>query len=649
MIALWRWLRTVRHFPVSSLWHRLRLKIKRKRYRPPQAPLALYQEWRAVFAEKTDFTWLPAGLGEWCVVQGPLWNASGNQTLSERLLAGQGELLNQPFELFQNRLELQDGLAVQTPLWREAYGYLEFLLPLLRQLSVLDLQAYTQGIELLESQCQLFWQLPFRERNWSTYGVARRLLVYRELLKSLACFSALFQQAFWEVFYQEACFLAAFLEVDIGGNHLVQDLTAWLAVTLAFEKLPVTRPLAERWWRKISGMLAPVFESQVLPDGFHYERTPMYHGWVLKNLLECIHILKAEKPDFSVQSLEALAVRMLAAGRSILHSSGQIPLLGDSSLPQAPDFSLLERYAQDVLGGLPDEHPAALTYLPDAGLAVFRLENPSASLVLDCGDFGPRCLPAHSHCDIGSFEVHVEDAPIVVDCGVSEYAPSLLRDYFRSSAAHNALWVPRADQAEICGGFRVAEYPDFQGAEAEQDAKGAKVTVRYENYSREYQHQRSVYGVAETFWVVQDWLTHLIPAGRECYSLLHIHPDCGIEYRDSVFTLAEKLLVIPFGFSKIEWADYAPWRTNLNLYSAGFSLARPGKLIAATPKPLDCFGWVLAPFTPQNRPVCQKLGDSVALCFPQSGAYRLTWDSGGLQVAFLGPGLSGAAGSEGER
>ena len=552
---------------------------------------------------------------------------------------------------------MQDGLSAQTPLWREAYGYLEFLAPLLRQLSALDSQAHTQAIGLLESQFQLFWQLPFRERNWSTYGVARRLLVYIELLKPLAGFSASFQQAFWEVFYQEACFLVAFLEVDIRGNHLAQDLTAWLAVTLVFEKLPLTRPLAERWWRNISGMLAPVFESQVLPDGFHYERTPMYHGWVLKNLLECIHILKAEKPDFPAQPLEALAIRMLATGRSVLHSSGQIPLLGDSSLPQAPDFSLLERYAQDVLGVLPDEHsvqlatecPASLTHVPDAGFAVFRLEEPNASLILDCGDFGPSSLPAHSHCDMGSFEVHVEATPIVVDGGVSEYAPSLLRDYFRSSAAHNTLWVPGTDQAEIWGGFRVAEYPDFQGSEAEQDAQGAKVTVRYENYSRQYQHQRSVYGVAGTFWVVQDWLTHLSPAGRECYSLLHVHPDCGIEYRDSMFTLAEKLLVIPFGFSKIEWADYAPWRSNLNLYSAGFSLARPGKLIAATPKPQDCFGWVLAPFTPKNRPVCQKLGDSVALCFPQTGEYQLTWDSGGLQVAFLGPGLSGAAGSASAR
>ena len=103
MIALWRWLRTVRHFPVSSLWHRLRLKIKRKRYRPPQAPLGLYQEWQVLCAEKTDFTWLPAGFGEWCVVQGPLLNAP-DQALSERLLADQGELLNQPFGLYQNKL-----------------------------------------------------------------------------------------------------------------------------------------------------------------------------------------------------------------------------------------------------------------------------------------------------------------------------------------------------------------------------------------------------------------------------------------------------------------------------------------------------------------------------------------------------------------
>lgn len=610
-----RWLRTIRHFPPEALWRRLYLKAAKKFYRPPKAPETLAQEWRQLQAETG-------------------WQLSSNDDTIRAsafpiIEEGQAVILNEPFPLPQS--ELDRLLASKTPLWRENYVYLEFLLPYLQNGPI------EKNREFIERQIGLFWQLDAHHRNWSLYGVSRRVLLYGRLTSQVHLFSTEFQQTFWAQFYQDACYVAAFPETDIRGNHLVKDLKALLATSLIFRRLPSTRKQAGRWLFSLNKHLPETFASQVLPDGFHYERTPMYHAWVLEDLLDCLHWLKSEHIEFPVASLRNTGKRMRDALIAIRHSSGQLPLFGDTSLPQTPEPDSLLAYAETVLEeSNPDPGTDLLAHLPDAGFTVFRHPRPDASLIVDCGDFGPRRLPAHSHADIGSFELHVQNQPILVDSGISDYAPGAERDYFRSSAAHNTIWVPGADQAELWGSFRVAEYPAFETCEVQADGSGAKVELAYENYNHAYRHQRSIFSVGGRFWVVQDWLTHLSPADRECYSLLHIHPDCSMQYNDEIFTVDDALLIMPFGMRELHWSGESPWRDHPNLYSAGFSLARPGQLIALSPRLPDCFGWVLVPFEASNRPKCQKLGEGVDLHF-EDAAYRISWDSAGLHAAFREP------------
>lgn len=594
------------------------------------------------------------------------WQVEENSATRERMAKqaclmcenGTAELLNEPFQLWTERDALTLALTAHTPLWRENYNYLEFLLPLVWTLRVSDADSYPETRGLLEAQVRLFWQLAHRTRYWSTYGVSRRLLVSTEMLPSLTTFSEDFQIEFWRCYVQDARYVVRFLEWDVRGNHLIKNLRAWLSATLILEKLPATAAMARNWWRRLARLLPKVFAEQVLEDGLHFERTPMYHVWALQDLLECIALLQHEKPDYDCMGLKTLAWRMLDAMQALWHRSGQMPLFGDSSSVQVPDLDALTRYGHLVLGSrlgcmtAPEALVAQtyesfrLTHFEEGGFAVLCHERPSSesaagavSLILDIGDFGPRCLPAHAHCDLGSFELHVDDCPVIVDSGLSEYVPSLMRDYFRGTAAHNTLWVPGEDQAEIWGGFRVAEYPYHQGCTVESDAGGAKITLVYENHNRRYQHQRSVYGVAGRFFVIQDWLQHLYPADRTCYSLLHVHPDCLIRYADEMFSVGEQLLVVPYGSAKLEWSDQTPWRHNLNLYSPGFSLAQPGKLIAMTPRPQDCFGWVLIPHAVGAPPRAEKAGECVVIEFSDGVTFQVTWDSSGLHAVVLGPAI----------
>lgn len=655
VISAWhqcsRLVRTVRHFPVSSVFHRLRLRTGRNLYRPAPAPVGLHEEWRTFSAARAIPWQLAPDFRRWQLQH---W-LGARQRVSEkaaRLLKEQtGELLNEAFHLYRKPGDLVQNLPVKSPLWRENYGYLEFLLPLVFELEKLDQREQNHCaviVSLLDNQFRLFWQLSFKARTWSTYGISRRLLTYCELLPLLDRFSDEFQALFWQNFYQDTSYVALFPELDLGGNHLVKNMKALLAATLALEQLPSASLLAGIWWKDLADRLPALFEKQVLEDGFHYERTPMYHAWVLVDLLDCLHWLHAAKPDYATERLRNTAKRMMAVLTGLRHSSGQLPMFGDSSLPQTPDVDVLLDYGRYVLSLEADESGAAniapssetrlLTHFADAGIAVFRQDNPEATLVLDCGNFGPHDLPAHSHADMGSLEVHVGLEPVIVDSGISEYEPSLLRDYFRSTAAHNTVWVPGDEQAELWGSFRIAEYPDFQGCKAEQDASGAKVTLEYDNYRHRYHHQRSVYSVAGRFWVVQDWLTDLKPADRPCHSLLHIHPDHAIRFENETFIIANRLLLVPFGYRSLDWTNDSPWRNNLNLYSPGFSLARPGKLAAIVPRLEDCFGWVMIPFHASTKPTVTRQGEGAEIHFSlPAESYRLTWDSTGLHVAVHAP------------
>jgi uncharacterized heparinase superfamily protein len=631
------WLRTVRHFPLSALWHRLRLKIGKATYRPGPTPATLSVDWNHFQQEKGEHTpLLLPSFNRWQLENDPNFQARIETQAQKLVESDKGEILNQPFKLFPNPHALADELLTQTPLWRENYNYLEFLLPLIWMLQNKSMSSTQKNTKqtLLETQLRIFWALDWKSRMWSTYGVSRRLLVYCECLPILAALSTEVQQLFWDNFYQDSRYLARFLEWDVQGNHLIRNLTAWLAASVVLSRLPGTRLLAQQWQKTLEQLLPRIFSEQILPDGFHFERTPMYHAWVTQDLLECLAWLKC-LPDSkeAEQALQPLATRMLATGQAILHADKQIPLSGDASLPQAPDFCRLLEYAAQVTNIVPGTHDAnaALRHFPQAGFAVFRNETPQASLVLDCGDFAPKNLPAHAHCDLGSFELHDEHGPLIVDSGVSEYCPSLLRDYFRSTAAHNTIWFPGEEQAELWSSFRVAEYPRFLGCQTrkiEESAAGIAaqswVNLAYENHNGTYTHRRTIRHYVQRFWVIEDQVNANDPK-RPCWSLLHVHPDGVISVKNSQtpnvgYIVSNRLLILPFGANSTEWTNQAPWRENLNLYSAGFNLAQPGQIIALSPDLSHTFGWVLVPFPPAFPPQWTWQNDTLILDFPEDGA-----------------------------
>ena len=76
--------------------------------------------------------------------------------------------------------------------------------------------------------------------------------------------------------------------------------------------------------------------------------------------------------------------------------------------------------------------------------------------ILDVAEIGPSDLPGHAHADTLSFELSLFQKRIIVNSGSSEYGEGEIRQYERSTKAHNTVVVDDENSSEIWAGFRVA-------------------------------------------------------------------------------------------------------------------------------------------------------------------------------------------------
>jgi uncharacterized heparinase superfamily protein len=234
-----------------------------------------------------------------------------------------------------------------------------------------------------------------------------------------------------------AAFLAEHLETDVGGNHLLKNLVALLLAGCAFDG-----PAPSAWRARAGELLEAQLQIQILPDGGHYERSPMYHLLVLADLLSALWAAGRRELPVSVALADAVR-RMQTVARGLVHPDGEIPLFNDSVLGEAPAPARL-------IGPSTDRAPACL---PATGYVALPLDE--GVLLADCGPPGPDDLPAHVHADALSFELSMGEQRVFVDGGVFDYTAGPLRDRLRGTRSHNTAEIDGADQSEVWSTFRV--------------------------------------------------------------------------------------------------------------------------------------------------------------------------------------------------
>ena len=234
--------------------------------------------------------------------------------------------------------------------------------------------------------------------------------------------------------YSQIKLLEKKLEYHLLGNHLLEDAYALYICASYFND--------ERLLTKARKLLLSQLKEQVLPDGAHYEQSPMYHCILLDRLLDCININ-------SFPELEKYATRMLGHLESVMWGVGSIPLLNDSANGIAPTTSQLFYYAERL--GLKWQK------IPMKECGYRKLQYANLEAIMDVGTITAAYQPGHTHADSLNYELRIDGKPFVVDTGISTYNKTQRRQLERSTMAHNTVSVNEANSSEVWGGFRVGK------------------------------------------------------------------------------------------------------------------------------------------------------------------------------------------------
>lgn len=251
------------------------------------------------------------------------------------------------------------------------------------------------------------------------------------------------------------------LERHLLGNHLLENGAAlWMAGNC------IEHPEAERWKAIGRDIIEKELPEQVLADGMHFERSPMYHNRLL-------HVLEwlCRVPSGTLSlDLDGLRRKALDAASKLQHPDGRIALFNDSAFgiyPEAPVGS--PKYGSFAL--------------EDAGYYGVRTEA-GDYWIADAGRIGPDYLPGHAHCDIGSFELSLGGERWITDTGVFHYESSGDRHVSRSTAAHNTFGPRGVEQAEIWSSFRVGDRPDVVVHEWSPSDDAVALELSHDGYGR---------------------------------------------------------------------------------------------------------------------------------------------------------------------
>jgi uncharacterized heparinase superfamily protein len=327
----------------------------------------------------------------------------------------------------------------------------------------------------------------------------------------------------------QARWLTGRLEIHLLGNHLWANAKALVFAGVYFEG-----DEAARWRERGLSILCRELREQILPDGGHFERSPMYHAILLEDLLDLLQLhsrYPSVLPPADVAAWRATALRMLRWLRVMTHPDGGIAFFNDAALGVAPDLAALRDYAQR-LGVIGTREPtldaslAPIEVLSDSGYV--RLSVGAAVLIADVGEVGPDYLPGHAHADTLSFELSVGSRRMLINSGTSTYeaGPERLRQ--RGTAAHNTVVVDDADSSEVWSSFRVARRArPFDVAWGEE---GGVLWVRaaHDGYTRlpgRPVHRREFRLTAEGLSVTD----RVEGRYRTAQAVFHLHPEATPE------------------------------------------------------------------------------------------------------------------------
>ena len=168
---------------------------------------------------------------------------------------------------------------------------------------------------------------------------------------------------------------------------------------------------------------------------------------------------------------------------------------------------------------------------------------------------------------------------MVVDSGVSTYEAGPMRDYCRSTRAHNTVEIEGEDQVELWAAFRVGRRCRPRDVEWKGFEDGFELSACHDGYR--YLPGRPTH--ARTFrWRHDGTLDILdrVESKRPVRSVarLHFHPDCRIDELDN----GAGSLLFPGGRVQVSWSGWETVAEDESFYCPEFGIEIPNLCLAFT-------------------------------------------------------------------
>lgn len=402
---------------------------------------------------------------------------------------------------------------------------------------------------------------PGRSDGWDAYPTSLRLVnwIYAYGLLAEREAGTEFQERWRAGIYQQLDFLSRHLEYHLLANHLLKNIKALVLGGLFFG----ADPQARAWLALGQDLLWRELIEQVLPDGGHYERTPMYHAQTLGDWLECFALLRAfDRLDGEAGQIAGRLSKMAEFLTALSYADGTLALFNDAANTEETRPQPLLKTAANVCGYVSDK---VTRQFPQTGYFLWSAADETEKIIVDGGPPSVAYNTAHAHCDLLSYELRFDAKPFIVDAGVHGYGDDPYREYCRATRAHNTVMFDGSEQSEVWSTFRLARRAELLNAQA----KGAAQTWQFQGAYRPYHdrnltHERLIERRANGVWVISDTAQYRRPRGgaagvATAESFIHLHPAVQFvrQVQDDGLVIEcqtdmRSILIEPFGAFRVE-------------------------------------------------------------------------------------------------
>jgi hypothetical protein len=132
------------------------------------------------------------------------------------------------------------------------------------------------------------------------------------------------------ILHHHYCQLTRSIEYHLMGNHLLENGFSLLFASFYFRSVP--------FYEKAKRILVEELEEQILQDGGHFERSPMYHQILLFRLLDSVNLLRNNdwQNDGLLTLLTTKGSLMVGWISNMLFTRGEVPMVNDCAHDIAP-------------------------------------------------------------------------------------------------------------------------------------------------------------------------------------------------------------------------------------------------------------------------------------------------------------------------